>query len=174
MNWMAVKRIALVLTAVWFVSLPTGESPNAGFGDRTTNQTAKSPGGHSRKEVNSVEGKDVTIAHAVRLSPLRNDLGSLFITQVQSDLYTGGSVQNKDWTVLNKDTYTYDWKAKSIPRACAHSCHVVRNCPLFAVSCDVASSSVPWWLIRSSCSEQNYSPNLTTWCLKLVDEWLLS
>ncbi len=78
------------------MSLPTGESPNAGFRDRTTNQTAKSPGGHSRKEVNSVEGKDVTIAHAVRLSPLRNDLGSLFITQVQSDLYTGGSVQNKD------------------------------------------------------------------------------
>lgn len=36
-NWMAVKIIALVLTAIWFVSLATGESPNAGFGNRTTN-----------------------------------------------------------------------------------------------------------------------------------------
>ncbi len=92
MNWMAVKIIALVLTAVWFVSLTTGESPNAGFRDRTTDQTAKSAGRHSRKEVKSVEGKDVTIAHAVRLSLLRNDLlrlgsnSALFIRQVQSVL----------------------------------------------------------------------------------------
>lgn len=50
--------------------------------------------------------------------------------------------QNKDWTLLTKDTYvTNDWKAKRLLRAFAHFFHVMPNCPLFAVPCDVASSS---------------------------------
>lgn len=50
--------IASVLTAVLFVSLATGESPDVGFGDWKTNQTAKAARWCSRKEVKSLEKED--------------------------------------------------------------------------------------------------------------------